>query len=250
MNDYPEAVRKIVDDYMQRVKRQLRFLPASEQQDFLMEIQSHVYDAYQEAANEDELERILNVLRRLGEPAEVVSDRLPTSMLRAGRTRSAPAYMLGGILIAIFGIPLGFGGAAVVVGMLAAFAGLLAALYGAAFAAILAAALSFALGLTRMYEPELWNKLLAAGVIQIDPEAASVLEQLPTGVQGSAMVLLACVFALAGIGLLWVAKRYRRCVFFLFSLVFEKVRSFSKRARRSAEDRFGFAFAKTANRPT
>lgn len=248
MNDYPEAVRKIVDDYMQRLKRQLRFLAASEQQDFLMEIQSHVYDAYQEAASEDDVERILNVLRRLGEPAEVVSDRLPTSMIRSGRTRSAPAYVIGGILLAVFGIPLGFGGAAVVVGMLAAFAGLLAGLYAAAFASILAAALWLALGLTRMYEPELWNRLLAAGVIQIDPQTASILEQLPTAVQASGMIMIACVFALMGAGLLWVAKRYFRCVSFLFSLVFDKVRSLSKRAQRT--EAYRMAFAKMANRPT
>jgi hypothetical protein len=234
MNDYPETVKKIVDD--------------SEQREFLMEIQSHVYDAYQEAADADELERILNVLRRLGEPAEVVADRLPTAMVRSGRARSAPAYVLGGILIALFGIPLGFGGAAIIVGMLAALAGLMGALYAASVASFFAAALWLVLGLTRMYEPELWNRLLAVGVIQIDADMASVLEQVPTAVQASAMIMIACIFALLGLGLLWVAKRYRRCVTFLFSLVFEKARSLSRRARRRSEREFRMPFARTANR--
>ena len=56
---------------------------------------------------EDDVGRILAVLRNLGEPAEVVADRLPDAMVRSGATRNLPLYIMGGILIAMFGIPLG-----------------------------------------------------------------------------------------------------------------------------------------------
>src|SRR5712692_2732534 len=118
MNNYPVVVEKVADDYLERVKAQLRLVPAHEHEDFLREIRSHVYEAYQQTSGEDDVARILLVLRNLGEPAEVVSDRLPGAMIRSGTKRNLPLYVVGGILIALFGIPLGFGGVGVVVGLL------------------------------------------------------------------------------------------------------------------------------------
>jgi uncharacterized membrane protein len=112
MNIYPEVVSKLADDYLQRVKLQLRQLPAPEQNEFLREIESHLYDAYQQMPGEDDVTRMLAVLRNFGEPIEVVQDRLPGAMLRSGTKRYLPLYIVGGILIALFGIPLGFGGMA------------------------------------------------------------------------------------------------------------------------------------------
>lgn len=117
---------------MERVKTQLRLVPIREQNEFLAEIESHLYEAYRERPEEDDVARILAVLRNLGEPAEVVSDRLPRTMARSGTKRNLPLYVVGGILIAVFGIPLGFGGFGVVVGFLAALAGMLVAFYATA----------------------------------------------------------------------------------------------------------------------
>jgi hypothetical protein len=41
-------MRKIADDYLERVKSQFRPVPAREQEDFLQEIQSHLYETYQQ----------------------------------------------------------------------------------------------------------------------------------------------------------------------------------------------------------
>jgi len=59
----------IVRDYLERMKTQLRLVPAREQDEFLREIQSHVYEAYQQTPGEDDVAKILAVLRSLGEPA-------------------------------------------------------------------------------------------------------------------------------------------------------------------------------------
>src|SRR5271167_172680 len=103
MSNYPDVVAKIVSDYLERVKSQLRLVPVREQSEFLREIESHVYEAYQQTPGEDDVARILAVLRNLGEPAQVVSDRLPGAMLRSGAKRKIPLYIIGGILIALFG---------------------------------------------------------------------------------------------------------------------------------------------------
>jgi hypothetical protein len=109
MNNYPEVVAKIAKDYLERVKSQLRLVPAHEQGEFLREIESHLYESYQQMPGEDDVARILAVLRNFGEPAEVVSDRLPGAMVRSGTKRNLPLYIMGGIFIALFGLPAGIG---------------------------------------------------------------------------------------------------------------------------------------------
>ena len=111
------------------MKSQLGLVPIREQNEFLREIESHLYEAYQQTPGDDDVARILAVLRNLGEPAEVVSDRLPGTMVRSGTKRNLPLYVVGGILIALFGIPLGFGGLGVLVGILGGLAGMLVAFY-------------------------------------------------------------------------------------------------------------------------
>ncbi len=134
MNEYPEAAAKIADDYLERVKLQLRLVPARERDEFLREIQSHIHEAYhrtpgEQTAGDDDVARMLAVLRNFGEPAEVVSDRLPKAMVRSGTRRSLPLYILAGITIALFGIPLGCGGVGVLVGLLIALLGIIFAFY-------------------------------------------------------------------------------------------------------------------------
>ena len=178
MNNYPEAVAKIANDYLERVKLQLRLVPVHDQQEFLRELQSHLYEAYRQMPGEDDVGRILAVLRNLGEPAEVVSDRLPGAMVRSGARRSLPLYIMGGILIAMFGIPLGFGGVGVLVGLLFALAGIVIAYYATAGSILLAGAMSMLLALTRMFLPHLWDKLVTFGFIQMNGPVADFLDRL------------------------------------------------------------------------
>ncbi len=232
MNNYPVAVGKIVDDYLERVKSQLRLVPAREQEDFLREIQSHVYEAYQQAPGDDDVARILVVLRKLGEPAEVVSDRLPAAMVRSGTKRSLPLYVVGGILIALFGIPLGFGGVGVLVGLLTALFGILVAYYAVAGSILLVGALTMLLGLTRIFLPGLWYQLLMAGFIQINGLPAEFLDRLSPPDQGLVMILCASPFIAGGLGMLWLGRYFLRGLRFLFSLAFEWVRRFAQSIRR------------------
>jgi uncharacterized membrane protein len=237
MNNYPDAVAKIADDYMARVKAQLRMVPAREQIEFLREIESHVYEAYQAArleaaAGEDEVARILMVLRNLGEPAEVVSDRLPSAMVRSGTRRNLPLHVIGGILIAVFGIPLGFSGVGVLAGVLVTLAGIVAIYYAAAGIVLLSGALFMLLGLSRIYQPALLERLVAMGVLQMDPQIADFLDVLSPAGQGFLMIAIATVFVAAGAGMLWLGRYLVRGLRFLFNLAFEWLRSSAKEVRQ------------------
>jgi uncharacterized membrane protein len=228
---YPEVVAKIVNDYLERVTAQLRLVPAREQDEFLREIQSHIYEAYQQAPGDDDVARMLGVLRNLGEPAEVVADRLPGAMVRSGAKRNLPLYVIAGIFIALFGIPLGFGGVGVLVGLLAAVAGILVAYFAAAGSILLVGAIFALLSFVRFALPDVWDKLVMLGVIQINGPVAEYFDRLTPPEQALLMILIATVFAAAGLALLWVGRYLLRGMRFLLSLTFDWTRRFAQTVR-------------------
>ena len=228
---YPDAVAKIVNDYRERVRAQLRLVPAREQDEFLREIQSHIYEAYQQTAGDDDVARILAVLRNLGEPAEVVADRLPGAMVRSGAKRNLPLYIIAGIFIALFGIPLGFGGVGVLIGLLAAVAGILVAYFAAAGSILLVGAIFTLLSFVRFALPDLWDKLVMLGVIQINGPVAEYFDGLTAPEQALLMILIATVFVAAGLGLLWLGRYLLRGMRFLLSLTFDWSRRFAQTVR-------------------
>ncbi|HXB74566.1 MAG TPA: DUF1700 domain-containing protein [Candidatus Acidoferrales bacterium] len=233
MNNYPEVVAKIAKDYLERVKSQLRLVPVREQNEFLREIESHLYEAYQQTPGEDDVARILAVLRNLGEPAEVVSDRLAGTMVRSGTKRNVPLYVVGGILIALFGIPLGFGGLGVLVGILAGLAGMLVAFYATAGSILLVGALFMLLGLTRTLLPHIFEKLVVLGLIQFDGPTADFLDHFSPSEQGLFMILFASLMVASGFGMLRLGKYVLRGLRFLFSLLFDRMRRFAQLLRRT-----------------
>jgi uncharacterized membrane protein len=232
MNQYPDAVTTIANDYLARVKLQLRSLPALEQEDFLREVQSHLYEAYEQTPGEDDVARILAVLRNFGEPADVVSDRLPGAMMRSGARRNLPLYIIGGILIALFGIPLGFGGFGVLLGLLAALAGTLVAYYALTGMLFFTGSVIMIFGLTRALLPELWDRLTELGYIQTSGAFGDFLDTITPADQGLLMILFASVFLAAAWGLFRLGKHLLRGLRFLFSLTFEWMRRFATSIRR------------------
>lgn len=232
MYNYPAVVASILNDYLERVKSQLRLVPIREQNEFLREIESHVYEAYQQTRGEDDVARILAVLRNLGEPADVVSDRLPGTMVRSGTKRNLPLYVVGGILIALFGLPLGFGGLGVLVGLLAAVAGVLIAFYAAAGSITLVGSLVTVLGLVRFLVPQLFDKLVDLGFIQLGGPVGEFLDQFSPADQGLLMMLVGCILLGFGLGMLWLGKHLLRGLRFLFSLLFDRMRRLAQTVRR------------------
>jgi uncharacterized membrane protein len=224
MNSYPEVVEKIADDYLGRVKTQLRLVPIREQNEFLAEIESHLYEAYQERPEEDDVARILAVLRHFGEPAEVVSDRLPRTMARSGTKRNLPLYVVGAILIALFGIPLGFGGFGVLVGTLAALAGMVVAFYATAGSIVLVGALFTLLGLIRTLLPQWFDRLVMLDFVHISAPTADFLDHFSRSEQNLLIILFGLVWLAVGLGMLWLGRYLFRGLRFLFGLLFDRIR--------------------------
>jgi uncharacterized membrane protein len=229
MNQYPQVVAAIVNDYLERLKRNLMLIPALERDEFLREIQSHIYEAYNQMPGNDDAQRILAVLRNLGEPAEVVADRLPGAMMRSGTRRNVPLYIVGGILITIFGIPLGFGGLGVLLGVFAALAGILVAYYAVTGSVLLVGTIFMVLGAVRIALPELWEKHV---FLQSDIPIADFLDKMSPADQGFFLILFAAVFIASGVGLLRLGKRLLKGLHFLFNLILDWTRRTAQSLRR------------------
>ena len=90
-NGFPQSVEKIVNDYLERLAARLKGMPDGDRRELVDEIRSHIYESYVSESAGDEIERILAVLRRLGDPADVISSRMPQAVTRLGKGKRAPS---------------------------------------------------------------------------------------------------------------------------------------------------------------
>jgi hypothetical protein len=221
MSEYPPVVAAIVADYLERVRARMPRSHLPEREDLVRELQSHIYEAFQRAPAGDDVPRILSVLRGLGEPADLVSDRLPESLVRSGRIHFAPMRVLGGLLIAALGIPLGVGGVGALSGVLLALAAVVAAYYATAGAVLLCGAVFLVLGLTRLYNPGLWDRLVQAGLISVD---SRLIDSLSPSAQGVVIFSCAAVFVALGVAMVWGGTYLVRGLRLLFGLALDGLR--------------------------
>ena len=232
MSHYPEVVEKIVQDYLQRVGIQLKRFPNSDQEEVLKELSSHIYESYGGESDSEPIDRILKVLRRLGGPADVVAEKLQESLLNLGKLKKVPLYVLAGIVVGMFGLPLGFAGVTMLVGGLGAVLGLVAAFFATAVLLLITGVIGVSLGLVRMLNPDLWYQLVAQGFIQVQGRIGQFFDLLSPAAQGALLVFFFMAIAAAGLGMLWLSKRMLRGLRFFFDLMLDRARTLFKRRRR------------------
>jgi len=233
MSPYPEVVEKIVQDYLQRVVIQLKRFPKSDQAEVLKELGSHIYESYCAGSDSDAVDRILEVLRKLGEPADVVAEKLHESLLNVGKLKKVPLSVLGGIVVGMFGLPLGFAGVAILLGGLGALLGLVAAFFATATLLLVTGVMGMGLGLLRMFNPDLWDHLVAQGFIQFHGRIGQFFDLLSPAAQGGLLVFLFMAVAAAGLGMLWLSKRLLKGLRFLFDLMLDRAKTLFRRRRRN-----------------
>jgi hypothetical protein len=237
MNPYPSSVSAIVSDYLLRLKFHLQPVPDAEQAEFLREIESHIFEAYHEDSTLEEVPRILHVLNKLGEPSEVVAARLPDSMVRSGAKHHWPLRILLGLVLALFGLPLGLGGVAVLVGVYFALVGLLASSFIAATAIAVSGALVVILGFVRVNLPGLWDRLLINGVLRIDDPVLAFLEYFDPAAQGFLLLVLGTAIILFATAIFWLLSRGFRGFKSLTLFAFDALRRVAQKLRHHARSR-------------
>jgi hypothetical protein len=231
MSHYPEAVEKIVQDYLQRVAIQLKRFPNSDQKELLKELGSHIYESYCAESDSEPVGRILEVLRKLGEPPDLVAEKLRESWLSVGKLKHFPFSVLGGVVVGMFGLPLGFAGVAMLLGGLGAMLGLAAAFFATATLLLVTGVMGMGLGLLRMFNPDLWDHLVAQGFIQFHGRIGQFFDLLSPATQGGLLVFVFMAVAAAGLGMLWLSKRLLKSLRFVVDLMLDRAKTVFRRRR-------------------
>jgi uncharacterized membrane protein len=232
-SDFPQSVEKIVNDYLERLAARLKGMPASDRRELVDEIRSHIYESYVSESAGDEIERILAVLRRLGDPADVISSRMPQAVARLGKGKRAPLYILAGILIALLGVPLGMGAVALLVGLLAGLLGLLITFYGAGVSLVVVGFLTSVASAIAILAPGILysiNDVVGAEVVQFGP-----FQHNPQ-LAGTIGLIISLIVIGLGLLMLWSGKYIWRGFRFVIVLVGQKVSSiFDHWSRKDAK---------------
>jgi uncharacterized membrane protein len=217
-NGFSGPVAQIVDNYLERLKKGLKGIPAKDQDELVREINSHIYESFRDDPTPDEVARILKVLDKLGEPAAVLSARMPEAMVTLGKKRKLPFLILAGLLIAFFGVPLGLGGLSAAVGLIIGVLAVVVSFYIVAFSLILAGWLSAVIMIVRIFSPAFLDPWIDIYPLVADPTLNTVI-----------YILGALLLAALGFGLLWLGSRLMRGVRFVFRLLIEKIKTWRQR---------------------
>lgn len=67
------SAQKIYNNYINRIQKNISILSEEDRMDLLMEINSHIYEALQENGNADEVECILDITTKLGQPEDFLA---------------------------------------------------------------------------------------------------------------------------------------------------------------------------------
>jgi uncharacterized membrane protein len=217
-NGFSGPVAQIVDNYLDRLKKGLKGISAKDQEDLVKEIHSHIYESFRNDPTPDEVTRILKVLDKLGEPAAVISARMPEAMVTLGKKKKLPFLILAGLLIAFFGVPLGAGGLSAAVGLIIGVLALVLAFYIVAFSMILSGWLSAIILIIRLFSPGFLDPWMNIYPLVPDPTFNTII-----------YILGALLISALGFGLLWLGSRMMRGIRFVFRLLFAKIKNWRKR---------------------
>lgn len=222
-NGFSGPVAQIVDNYLERLKKGLKGIPPKDQDELVREINSHIYESFRDDPTPDEVARILKVLDKLGEPAAVLSARMPEAMVTLGKKKKLPFLILAGLLIAFFGVPLGLGGLSAAVGLIIGVLAVVVSFYIVAFSLILVGWLSAVIMIVRIFSPAFLDPWIDIYPLVPDPALNTVI-----------YILGALLLAALGFGLLWLGSRLMRGVRFVFRFLIGKIKNWRKKAPLAA----------------
>ncbi|SMG35984.1 Protein of unknown function [Marivirga sericea] len=107
-----KTCQKLYDNYILRIKRQTSTLSKEDRFDIMMEFNSHIYEALQEGENKTKIEKLVEILDKLGNPEDVLKSMVADKkLIQATRTfnpihvfKAISLNIASGISFVIFGI--------------------------------------------------------------------------------------------------------------------------------------------------
>ena len=104
--------QKIYENYLLQIQLATKKLSKADQQDILMELNSHIYESFQKNNGIDELSSLINALEKIGIPNEVLKPLIADKKLSQATKTFNPIYVLqalalnisNGVIYSVFAI--------------------------------------------------------------------------------------------------------------------------------------------------
>ncbi len=93
------TAQKIYASYINRLKKTIQPLAKNDREDVLMEFNSHIYEGMKRNVNEDEADRLLDVLDKLGEPEEVLQPLIAEKKLEQATKTFNPIHVFKALVL-------------------------------------------------------------------------------------------------------------------------------------------------------
>lgn len=93
------ASQKIYNSYIQRVKRVTKSLSAVDRDEILLEINSHIYEGIQQKKDNNEIDSLLDVIERLGEPEVVLKPLVADKKLTEATKTLNPIHIFKALIL-------------------------------------------------------------------------------------------------------------------------------------------------------
>jgi len=96
-----KSAQKIYDSYIRRMRRSITVLAKSDKEDILMEFNSHIYEGLQNTNKENQVEKILKITQRLGDPEVVLMPLIAEKKIEQATRTFNPKHIFQAILLNI-----------------------------------------------------------------------------------------------------------------------------------------------------
>ncbi len=97
-----KASQRIYEDYMKRIKKATNILSKEDQQDLMMEFNSHIFEGLQSYTTGSEIDNLLDVLQKLGTPEEVLKPLVAEKKLEQATRTFNPVHIFKALALNIF----------------------------------------------------------------------------------------------------------------------------------------------------
>lgn len=95
------APKRVYDSYIKRIKKAIRPLPSSDQNDILLEFNSHIYEGLQRNKNKSEIDNLLDILDKLGIPEEVLKPLVADKKMEQATKTFNPFHVIKALALNI-----------------------------------------------------------------------------------------------------------------------------------------------------
>lgn len=96
-----KASERIYRDYLKRIEKTTKSLDKEDRQEVLMEFNSHIYEGLQQNKNSGEINRLLDILEKLGSPEEVLKPLIANKKMEQATRSFNPLHMLRALALNI-----------------------------------------------------------------------------------------------------------------------------------------------------